>query len=413
MAHVKNILLVILDGMGDRPCPDLDGKTPLEAAVTPHMDRLAKEGMTGLMDVIAPGIAPGSDTAHLALLGYDPLEVYTGRGAFEAAGTGVDIHRGDVAFRCNFGTVDEHMKVTDRRAGRISSGTDKLAAALNGMKIEDVEVIFKEAVEHRAILVLRGPGLSSEVSDVDPHDVGAEVLSSKPLKPEAQKTARILNEFTMRSYEIMKDHEVNIKRIEEGKPPANIAMARGAGSPPDVPPFSELHRMTGAAVVGISLVEGVCRVSGLDIMDIPGATGGLDTDLGQKMAATIKALGTHDFVLLHIKATDICGHDDDTRTKADFIAKVDAQLGKLYDSLGELLDETVICITADHSTPCCVKDHSSDPVPLLIWGKGLRSDRVDVFGEHTAAHGGLGKIRGKDLLNILKGQAGRAEKYGA
>jgi 2,3-bisphosphoglycerate-independent phosphoglycerate mutase len=413
MAHVRKILLVILDGMGDRPCSELEGRTPLEAAATPTMDRLAKEGRTGLMDVIAPGIAPGSDTAHLALLGYDPLEVYTGRGAFEAAGTGLDIRRGDVAFRCNFGTVDELTKVTDRRAGRISSGTDQLAAALNGMLIEDVEVIFKEAVEHRAVLVLRGDGLSAEVSDVDPHEVGTEVLSSKPLAPEARKTARILNEFTRRSYEIMKDHEVNVKRMEDGLAPANIALARGAGSPPDVPCFNELHRMKGAAVVGISLVAGVCRVSGLDIMDVPGATGGLDTDIGQKMDATIKALGTHDFVLLHVKGTDICGHDDDPQKKADFIAKVDVELGNLLDSLGPLADDMVICVTADHSTPCCVMDHSADPVPLLIWGKGLRRDQVDTFGEHAAAHGGLGKIRGKDLLNTLKGQAGRTDKCGA
>jgi 2,3-bisphosphoglycerate-independent phosphoglycerate mutase len=264
------------------------------------------------------------------------------------------------------------------------------------------------------VLVLRGPDLSADVSDVDPHEVGAEVLSSKPLRPEAKKTARILNEFTRKSYDVMKEHEVNIKRMEEGKPPANIAMARGAGSPPDVPPFSELHGMKGAAVVGISLVEGVCRVSGLDIMDVPGATGGLDTDLGQKIAAAIRALGTHDFVLLHIKGTDICGHDDDPKTKADFIAKVDVELGKMLQNMGEeLKDRTVICVTADHSTPCCVMDHSADPVPLLIWGKGLRRDRVETFGEHAAAHGGLGKIRGKDLLNIMKGQAGRAEKYGA
>lgn len=410
---MKKILLVILDGMGDRPCPELGDKTPLEAAETPNMDRLAAEGQTGLMDVISPGIAPGSDTAHLALLGYDPLEVYTGRGAFEAAGTGLDIKKGDVAFRCNFGTVDGLMKVLDRRAGRISSGTDELAASLDGMRIEDVDIIFKPAVEHRAVLVLRGPGLSPDVSDVDPHEVGAEILTTLPLKPEAQKTARILNEFTQKSYDIMKDHPVNVKRMEDGKPPANIAMARGPGSPPDVPPFSELHGMRGAAVVGISLVKGVCCVSGLEIIDVPGATGGLDTDLGQKREAALKALTSNDFVLLHIKAPDVCGHDGDPQAKADFISKVDKELGQLMGDLGELADEIVICVTADHSTPCCVCDHSADPVPLFIWGRGLRKDNIQMFGEHAAAHGGLGKIRGKHLLNTLKGQAGRAEKYGA
>ncbi len=414
MARMKNILLVICDGMGDRPCPELDNLTPLEAASTPNMDSLVKNGQSGLMNVIAPGIAPGSDTAHLALLGYDPLKVYSGRGAYEAAGTGLNVQKGDVAFRCNFGTVDEELKVTDRRAGRISSGTDELAAALNGMKIEDVEVVFKEAVEHRAVLILRGPGLSADVGDVDPHEVGAMILTSKPLKPAGEKTARILNEFTKRSYEILNEHEVNKKRRDEGKAPANIVMARGAGSPPDVPQFSEkFNGLKGAAVVGISLVEGVCRVAGLDIMKVSGATGGLDTNLNNKVDATISALEIYDFVLLHIKGTDLCGHDNDPKIKAEFIEKIDASVGRLLGNLGGTKDELIICITADHSTPCCVMDHSSDPVPILVWGKGLRKDHVETFGEHAAAKGSLGHIRGVDLLKILTGLAGRGEKLGA
>lgn len=403
------ILMVICDGMADRPVKDLNGMTPLEAAEVPNMDRLAKEGQTGLMDVIAPGIVPGSDTAHLALLGYDPRTVYTGRGPFEAAGEGVEVRKGDVAFRCNFSTVDAKMNVTDRRAGRISQGTDKLASAVNGMKIEDVQAIFKQGVDHRAVLVLRGPGLSPKVTEIDPHHEG-KILVSKALSREAEKTARILNEFTKRSYEILSKHPVNLARVKAGKAPANIALARGPGSPPEVPSFTEHHNgLKGAAVVGISLVRGLCWLSGLEVIDVKGATGSTDTDVMAKAKAAIAALKTHDFVLLHYKATDLFGHDGDAPGKVAFIEKIDAALKIILDGVSD----TVVCITADHATPCSVKDHASDPVPVLIWGKGLRHDCTECFNELEAASGGLGHIRGHELMSMLCGLAGRNPKFGA
>lgn len=403
------ILLVICDGMADRPSNELNGMTPLESAEVPNMDRLAREGQTGLMDVIAPGIVPGSDTAHLALLGYDPMVVYTGRGPFEAAGEGVEVRKGDVAFRCNFATVDAKMHVTDRRAGRISSGTDQLAAALNGMKIEDIEIIFKQGVDHRAVLVLRGPGLSPWVNEVDPHHEG-KILESKGLEPEDEKTARILNEFTRRSYEILDKHPVNQARVKNGKSPANIALARGSGSPPEVPSFSEQHHgLNGAAVVGISLVRGLCDLSGLEIIPVKGATGSTDTDLEAKARAAVKALETYDFVLLHFKAPDLYGHDGDAPGKAAFIEKIDLALGEMLANL----KDTVVCITADHATPCSVMDHASDPVPVLIWGTGLRHDITECFNELEAGTGGLGHIRGHELMNLLTGLAGRNPKFGA
>ena len=402
------ILLVICDGMADRPCPKLNGMTPLEAAQVPNMDELAKRGQSGLMDVIAPGIVPGSDTAHLALLGYDPREVYTGRGPFEAAGEGLEVRKGDVAFRCNFSTVDEGMCVTDRRAGRISEGTDQLAQAINGMKIEDIDIIFKEGVDHRAVLVLRGPGLHPDVSDVDPHDL-CGILEAHPNSMEAKKTARVLNEFTRRSYDILSQHPVNKARVEQGKPPANIVLARGAGSPPDVPSFSEYHNgLKGAAIVGISLVKGLCRVSGLDMVDVPGATGSTNTDIKAKVDAALAALKTHDFVLLHFKAPDLYGHDGDSNGKVEFIESIDAALEKIL-----ALDNTIICVTADHATPCSVEDHAADPVPVLVYGRGLRHDRVECFNELDAASGGLGHIRGHELLKMLAGLAGRNPKFGA
>ncbi|MFO7619040.1 MAG: phosphoglycerate mutase, partial [Thermoplasmata archaeon] len=280
---------------------------------------------------------------------------------------------------------------------------------INGMKIEDVEVIFKQGVDHRAVLVLRGPDLSPWVSEVDPHHEG-KVLESSGLEPEDEKTARILNEFTKRSYEILSKHPVNQERVRVGKPPANIALARGSGSPPEVPSFTEHHNgLKGAAIVGISLVRGLCRLSGLEVIDVKGATGSTDTDLKAKVKAALKALKTYDFVLLHFKATDLYGHDGDAPGKVAFIEKIDAALGS---ALSEL-EGTIVCITADHSTPCSVMDHASDPVPVLVWGKGLRSDLTECFFEREAASGGLGHIRGHELLQMLAGLAGRNPKFGA
>lgn len=225
-------ILIVCDGMADRPVPQLGARTPLEAANNVNMNTLALQGECGLMDPIAPGVRAGSDTSHLAILGYDPYSVYTGRGPFEAAGIGMDVKGGDIAFRCNFSTVDENMVVVDRRAGRIETGTDQLAAAVNGMQIEDVTCFFKESVAHRGALVLRGPGLGAGVTDADPHEVGAKVHKVQAIDPNDQasaKTARIVNEFVRRSYEILKDHPINKQRAAEGKAPANIILPREPG----------------------------------------------------------------------------------------------------------------------------------------------------------------------------------------
>lgn len=404
------ILMIICDGMGDRPYKDLRWKTPLQVARTPNIDTLAKMGQSGLMDTIDVGIVPGSDTAHLALLGYDPVKNYTGRGPFEAAGVGMELEGGDIAFRCNFSTVDDTMMVKDRRAGRIAEGTKELAAVLNDIKIEDVEIHFREAAEHRAVLVLRGPGLSPEVSDTDPHEIGAVVWQALAKTPEAEKTARILNDFTELSFKLLNAHQVNKKREKDGKPPANIVLCRGAGMMPHIRPFPEEHGLSGAAVVGIPLVKGLCRLVGLDVMEVEGADGTRSTNLPGKIDATIEALGTHDFVILHIKGTDVMGHDCDARGKVDFIEKIDLAIKQLMESIG---DDVIIALTADHSTPLCTAEHSADPVPLVVCGGGLRIDDVKTFNEISVAQGSLGHIRGSQLLPMLLGLGGWKEKFGA
>jgi len=401
-------ILIVLDGVGDRANRELGNKTPLQYAHTPNLDSLAKRSLVGLMDPIAPGIRAGSDTSHLNLLGYDPYKVYTGRGPFEAAGLDMDLKPGDIAFRCNFSTVNEKLEVIDRRAGRIKKGTQELVKALDGMEIEDVKIFVKEGVEHRAALVLRGPGLSPYVSDVDPHAKGVRIHDAKALKPEAEKTARILNEFVHRSYEILKEHPVNKERESQGLLPANILLPRGAGMAPHMEDFEKKHGIKGACVVGTPLIRGICRMAGMDTIDFPGATGSYNTDMRGKFEHAVKALETHDFVLVNIKAPDIAGHDMLPLKKVEVIERIDDAVGHLMEILPE---NVVVVITADHSTPCTMGDHSGDPVPILIYSDDARREGTE-FNEIACAKGSL-RIRGEDLMNVILNITNRAEKFGA
>ena len=404
------VMLIILDGMGDRPIDSFGGKTPLEAAHTPNMDFLAKMGINGIMDPISPGIRAGSDTAHLSILGYNPYEVYTGRGPFEAAGEGLKLRPGDVAFRCNFSTVDENMNVIDRRAGRIKEGTHELAKALDGMKIDGVEVIFKESVEHRAVLVLRGEGLSPAVSDADPHELGP-IHEVRALDDSAssERTADIVNKFVKISHEMLGKNPVNLRRKKEGLLPANIVLPRGAGMVPHMESIEKRSGIKAGAIAGVSIVKGVCRLAGMEVLDVIGATGTADSDFSAKISAGMEYLKKGDFLLINMKAPDLFGHDEDPEGKKRILEKIDLSIAPLK----EALDDIVVAITADHSTPCEVGDHSGDPVPLLIAGKGVRKDDTGEFGERSAAKGGLCRIRGNDLMNILLQLAGLSEKFGA
>jgi 2,3-bisphosphoglycerate-independent phosphoglycerate mutase len=404
------ILILICDGLGDRPVGALKGKTPLEAAPRPNMNHFAKGGACAIIDIIAPGVRPGSDTAHLALLGFDPYKVYTGRGPFEAMGVGMEVRPGDVAFRCNFSTVNDKMEIEDRRAGRIKEGTAELARALDGWEYEGVKVYFKEGTEHRGVLLLRALGLSPLVSDPDPHEEGVRPHECLPKAPEAALTARVVNAFVKRSHEILMEHPVNRERIKAGKRPANIILPRGAGMMPHLPSFQERFGMKCAAIAGVALVKGICRVAGMELLDVKGATGGLDTDMDAKMKAALKALDSHDMVLVNIKAADLCGHDGDYKMKSKVAGRIDKALGLLRKDLPE---DAHFALTADHSTPCCAKDHTGDPVPLAIYGRHVRTDGVQTFGERACAGGGLGRLRGTDLLQVMLDLAGRSEKFGA
>jgi 2,3-bisphosphoglycerate-independent phosphoglycerate mutase len=405
----KKMLMIVCDGLSDRPVKQFDMKTPIQAARKPAMDALARHGISGSMDVIGPGIIPGSDTAHLALFGYDPYKVYTGRGPIEAAGAGIELRKSDVAFRCNFATSTRDLVVTDRRAGRIKTGTSELAKAVTGMELKGVSVIFKEGSEHRGVLVLRGDGLDYRVTDVDPHQDG-KILESRALVPEARRTAEAVNEFVVRAAEILRSHPVNQKRVKEGLPPANIILPRGAGSIKDLEPLSSRYGIKCAAVAGVTLVKGICRMVGMDVPSVPGATGGLDTDYKAKADAAVRLLESNDFVFVNVKAGDIASHDGDFRQKVAVVENIDLMLQLI---LKDMREDVVIALTCDHSTPVSIKEHSADPVPITISGGGARVDGVREFDEMSVASGALGRMRGMDLMPIMLGIADRAKKFGA
>jgi len=406
----RKILIIVMDGLGDRAVKSLDYRTPLQCARKPNLDWFAINGTSGTMDVIAPGVRPGSDTSHLAILGYDPYEVYTGRGPFEAAGVGLVGKAGDVAFRCNFATVDEHLTVTDRRAGRITEpDTTELAKALDGMMLGDIKAVVKEATEHRAVLMLQGPGLSPHVSDADPHALAA-VHRSEPLRPEATRTAEAVNEFVRRSYEILDQHPVNRRRMAEGKPPANILLPRGAGVFPDLKPFPEKWGLTASGVAGVSLIRGICRVCGLEVIEAEGCSGGLGTDMVAKARAALRELDRKDFVLMNVKASDVTSHDGDPRRKIEVIERLDEMARVIREGIPP---GTVVALAADHCTPVERGDHSGDPVPLTIYAEDGIKDGTVSYDEVACARGALGRIRGKDLMPILMDKADRSEKFGA
>jgi len=411
----KKALFIVGDGMADRPNSLLNGLTPLEAASTPGMDKLAEVGMCGIVDVISPGVPPGSDVAHLSLFGYDPYKVYRGRGGLEALGAGIEIRESDVAFRANFATVDEDMTVLDRRAGRILPEGDELAAALNGYRPKvapDVTVLVNHTTEHRCVVVLRGEKLSHMVSDTDPHK-NKRVLEAMPLdgSPEAKKTAMIVNEFTRYSYEVLSNHPANLKRVKEGKPQANILILRGAGRVPDMASLRDLYGLKCACIVANALVRGVCRAAGMDAIDVKGVTGSFDTDLTAMGNAALRLLDEYDLVFLHVKGTDSASHDGDVGKKIAMIEKIDGMISFILEAVD--LENTYIVLTSDHTTPVTVREHTGEPVPVVIAGLDVRVDEVKRFSERDCARGVLGRLRGRDIMPILIDYLGRSHKYGA
>lgn len=402
-------LLIVCDGMGDRLT---NGNTPLDLADKPNMDIIARKGINGIMDTVRTGIRPGSDTSHLSLFGYDPFEVYTGRGPFEAYGAGLNLKRGDIALRCNFATL-KNGKVIDRRAGRDELGLEELTRELDGIKIDDTKIIFKKCTGHRAVLILRGKNLSAMISDTDPEEIDMPPAKSIPLdqNQDSKRAAEILNKFTKMSQKIFADHKVNKKRIAQGKLPANIVLSRGAGIDPNLISFESKYRLKAACISATSLIIGVCKAIGMNIIEVEGATGHVDSNIANKAFAAIEALKNYDFVYLHIKGTDEASHDGNFDSKKKMIERVDKEvIGPILNNID--LKNTTIVLTADHSTPLSIRQHSADPVPIAILGD-VRTDSVTKFSERSCANGGLKRICGRYLMDIILDLSNRARLFGA
>ncbi|MEM1178986.1 MAG: 2,3-bisphosphoglycerate-independent phosphoglycerate mutase [Acidobacteriota bacterium] len=396
------ILLLALDGMPDGPARALGGRTPLAAADTPTLDRLAQEGLCGLADPVAPGTVPDTAAGTLALLGQSPKSVQ--RGPVEAVGAGLKLRDGDIALRANFALVHEGQ-ILDRRAGRIREGAPELAAALDRMELKAngrrAVVRVAPGTEHRLAVVLRGHGLSSAIRGSDP---GEGAVPGPPLAPEASDptdaeaaaTAELLAEFEAEAHRILSDHPVNRMRLEKGLPPANAVVSRGAGRHHRLPPLAAGgEALSLACIAGDRTVRGIA--ASLDATEIhePVMTANLDTDLDRKFELAAEALREFDLVILHVKGADIAAHDRKPGAKAAFVERFDAALGRFLECRSEPLR---ILVGSDHATSSESGHHTADPVPVLMWGPGIEADDVDGFDESRAATGDLGRLPLQRLL---------------
>src|SRR3989338_1809827 len=405
---MNKVIFVVCDGLGDRPIKQLKNLTPLEAAKTSNLDKLAKEGITCLVHTVGYGIRPGSDVSHLSLFGYDTKQCYKGRGMYEALGLGMKLNKGDVAFRCNLATVKSDLTIVDRRAGRIESA-EPFIKELDGALINGVRFAIQPGVMNRTAVVMSGYNLSYKVSDPDPHEIDVKAKKAMPLdnSKEAQFTADVLNRFIEFAHIKLKQNPLNKERSKKKLPEANYLLLRGAGYVEEVQSFFDKYKLSACCIAGAPLYKGIAKALGMDIIEVKGATGTLHTDLEAKFTAAKNALKRYDFVFVHIKATDSCGEDGNFAEKKKFIEKIDKAIRIISN-----LDDTLIVVTADHSTPCTLKTHSADPVPILMNGIGVRVDDVTKFGERACANGGLGHIIGLNVMPEIMNLLGKSQLYG-
>lgn len=386
------ICLLVMDGVGDTPRPEVGGVTPLEAAFTPNLDRLAREGVGGMVWPVVPGATPSSVSGHLGLLGYDPVETEIGRGAVEALGVGLDLREGEVAARANFATVSEGV-VTDRRAGRMpTERAMELCDLINreaGLA-EGLEVRLYPVRQHRAVALFRGEGLSAALSDSDPGRTGEPPRLVRALSPEAERTARAVNAYLSRVAELLRDRF-----------PANFLLLRGFAGKPEIKPFRERFGLRGAALASYPAYRGIARALGLEVPEEPG-------DVEDCFAAYRRKKKDYDFFFIHYKDPDPAGEDGNFAAKVEAIERLDRSLPLLLEDPPE-----VLAITGDHSTPWSLRAHSWHPVPVLVhapatWGP----DSTSRFTERECSRGLLGRLRGTELIPLLLASSGRTRKFG-
>lgn len=393
------LLLIIIDGLSDKPIPKLGNKTPLGAAKTPNLDYLAKKGICGRLLVKFRGATPTSEEAHFSLFGYNPELYKIRRGIITATGAGIKAKKGDVGLRGNFATVDEKLNIIDRRAGRIKKPTD-LIEALRGIRINGVRFLLESATGHRLGIIIRGKNLSPNISDGDPFygKLGKRARKIKPLdkSKKAAFTAKVLNEFLEKAHLILKTHPQNKKREKMGLPPANYILTRGASSFSKLPSFEKKYGLKACCIAGKFLYQQIGRILGMKLIKVKGANGKVNTNLKGKVTAALAALKKFNFIFLHIKAADSLAEDGNFLGKKNFIEKIDKNLKPLLK-----LKNTLVVVTADHSTCCALKRHCSEPVPLLIYG--VISDSVQKFSERECQKGKLGKFEQLKLMSKILG----------
>ena len=386
------ILLVVMDGLGGLPDPQT-GKTELETAATPNLDRIAKRASLGLHQPAGIGVTPGSGPGHLALFGYDPIQYNIGRGVLSALGVGFELREGDLATRLNFASVDQEGRVTDRRAGRPSDDENKrLVKKLqeNYKAPDGVEVFFAPEKEHRLVLIMRGKGLNAALADTDPQETGVAPLPVKASVEGARATADIVQRALDGANAILKD-----------EPKANAVLARGFANYGRYPTFEERFGLRGRALARYPMYLGVARLVGMDTAPIAPSDDALIDSLSAEF-------GNYDFHFIHFKAIDSRGEDGDFAAKVKAIESVDALMPRL-----EALKPDVLIVTGDHSTPSRMKAHSWHPVPVLIASNYARATGADGFGELNCLRGDLGIFAAKDLMTLALAHASRLAKFGA
>lgn len=411
--------------MGDLPIESLGNKTPLEAAQTPNLDSLAKNGKTGLMYSVKKGVAPESDVAVISLLGYDPFKYSTGRGVIEAAGAGLQMRDGDLALRCNFATLGEGKTIIDRRVARSLSteeATVLTEAANKQIKLESYPATFefRNTLGHRAVLLIKSKAkpLSSDITNSDPAyvivngigvaklDVEMVLKTSEPTaNTEAAKaSAALVNEFIEKTHALWENHPVNVKRASEGKLKANVVLTRDAGH--ELPRFFNINERYGvdfACLADMHAERGIAQLAGMDSSLLPPPSGNLQKDMEVRVKALLEALPRHDCFYIHLKGPDEPGHDGNCLLKTKIISAIDEYFfGPLLEQI--TLDENLICVTTDHATPCSLKVHSDTMVPVLISGDKVGNGKAAKFSERECAKGSLGVLeRGCELMPKLMG----------
>jgi len=388
--------LVVLDGLGDIATREQGYVTPLEAALTPNLDALAKDSAQGRMLPVAPGITPGSGPGHLALFGYDPLEFQVGRGVIEALGLGLELRPGDVAARANFCTVNEKGIVTDRRAGRIETSVCEELCALLSQKVKkvgDAEVIIRPGKGHRFVVLFRGKGLEGPLTDADPHREGLPIPKVQPVNPKsakAKKAAKLVADF----------YKVALPVIAK-KTPANGFLLRGIAHQPAIPTLEERYGLRAGCIAVYPMYKGLAQLVGMTKLE------GAQT-ITEQFERYLKEYDNYDYFFIHYKYTDMYGEDGNFPAKKKAIEDFDAALPLLLRKRPD-----VLAITGDHSTPCAVKGHSWHPQPVLLQAACCGSDKLERFSETGANAGSLGLFEAKYLMRLMQANARMFDKFGA